>query len=76
MKTNNLYNIEQLETDIQTVMDIKERLNNIVYMPQEAQKEHFDKLQKSEQVALIGIFNDSIDLYKSLCTYKHWFKDE
>lgn len=40
---------------------------------QEVQENHFDRLNKAEQVALINILNQVANLSVSLKDYKFWF---
>lgn len=40
---------------------------------QEGQSEHFDKLNKSERIAIIDIFSKVKSLYEALGTYHSWF---
>ncbi len=66
---------EQLKKDIETVVDMVERYHNVVWEPQEMQKDHFDLIPKAERVAIIGILNDLIQLKGSLQQYEHWFSE-
>ena len=54
--------------------EVKYLLNSIVWENQEGQAEHFDMLNKAEKIALIGIFNDAVDLDNSINSYLHWFE--
>ena len=50
--------------------------DNIIWEKQEMQENHFDKLPKSEQVALIDISNKLKSAADALTSYKHWFLQE
>ena len=54
---------------------IKDILYGIVWENQEGQEDHFDRLTKSEQVALIGLLNNAVNLNQSTTSYKNWFID-
>lgn len=54
--------------------EIKDKLWNIVYEPQVGDfKNHFDNLNKTEKVAIIGILNDASRLASSITNYQQWF---
>lgn len=54
--------------------EIKDKLWNIVYEPQVGDlKNHFDNLNKTEKVAIIGILNDASRLASSITSYQNWF---
>lgn len=54
--------------------EIKDKLWNIVYEPQVGDfKNHFDNLNKTEKVAIIGILNDASRLASSITSYQDWF---
>ena len=56
---------------------IRDKLLNIIYDPQEDDfKNHFDNLQKTEKVAIIGILNDASRLASSIASYQHWFEEK
>ena len=65
---------EILEKQLETVEQLSLFYKNVVWEPQEQQQDHFDNLNKAEQVALIGIYSDIERLKCSLANYKHWFK--
>lgn len=69
-------NKEQLEKDIETIFDMANRYHDIVWEVQEAQENHFDRIPKVEQVAIIGIYNDIITLKSALLQYGHWFDEK
>ena len=69
-------NKTQLKWDIETIYDMAERYHNVVWEPQEAQEDHFDRIPKAERVAIIGILNDVIALKNALLGYQHWFGEE
>lgn len=54
--------------------EVRFLLNDIVWESQEGQIEHFDMLNKAEKIALIGIFNDAVDLDNSIDSYLDWFE--
>lgn len=71
------YNKDKLKKHIEEVSEMYDYLKrSVVYEPQEGQAEHFDNISKSEQVALIGIFNDLGNTLNSLTSYQHWFGDD
>lgn len=67
------YDKERLDKDIENVIDICEYVKDVVWERQEGQENHFDKLNKAEQVALINILNQVANLSVSLKDYKFWF---
>ena len=67
------YDKERLDKDIENVIDICEYVKDVVWERQEGQENHFDRLNKSEQVALINILNQVANLSVSLKDYKFWF---
>ena len=69
-------NKEQLNYDIEVIFDMAEKYHNIVWEPQEAQENHFDRIPKVERVAIVGIYNDIVKLKSSLLQYQHWFDHE
>ncbi len=70
-----LYTNEQLDNDINTVVEITNRLKNIVWCEQTPEF-NFDKMNKAEQVQLIGLYKDAATLENSLTMYKSWFRNE
>ena len=68
------YNKDKLEQHIQELINMSEYvMRDIIWEPQENQSDHFDKLLKSEQIALIDIGNKIKSLNDALLSYKHWF---
>lgn len=67
------YDKERLDKDIENVVDICEYVKDVVWERQEGQENHFDRLNKAEQVALINILNQVANLSVSLKDYKFWF---
>lgn len=67
------YDKERLDKDIENVIDICEYVKDVVWERQEGQENHFDRLNKAEQVALINILNQVANLSVSLKDYKFWF---
>ena len=70
-----LYTNEQLIKDIEVVSAIVNRFKNIVWCEQTPEF-NFDKMNKAEQVQLIGLYKDAAALNNSLTMYKSWFRDE
>ena len=60
------YDKERLDKDIENVIDICEYVKEVVWERQEGQENHFDRLNKAEQVALINILNQVANLSVSL----------
>lgn len=54
-------------------IEVKDKLYNMVWENQEGQEEHFDKLNKAERVALVGLLNNACNLVQSIEMYKSWF---
>ena len=48
--------------------------DNVVWEGQEGQPDHFDRLPKAEQVALIALYSRMSDLESELLKYQHWFE--
>lgn len=70
------YDKEKLEKHTQELMEMFLYVNdNIIWEAQEMQENHFDKLLKSEQIALIDIGNKLKSAVDALTAYKHWFLD-
>lgn len=70
------YDKEKLEKHTQELMEMFWYVNdNIVWEGQEMQEDHFDKLPKAEQIALIDIGNKLKSAVDALTAYKHWFLD-
>lgn len=47
--------------------------NNIVWENQEGQLDHFDKLPKAEQIAIINIYNNVNQTISAINQFEHWF---
>lgn len=75
MKTQDIYTNEQLIKDIEVVNDIVNRFKNIVWCEQ-THEFNFDKMNKAEQVQLIGLYKDAAMLDNSLKMYKSYFRNE
>ena len=75
MKTQDIYTNEQLIKDIEVVSEIVNRFKNIVWCEQTPEF-NFDKMNKAEQVQLIGLYKDAAMLENSLTMYKSWFRNE
>lgn len=67
------YDKERLDKDIENVNNIYDYVKDVVWERQEGQENHFDRLNKAEQVALINILNQVANLSVSLRDYKFWF---
>lgn len=65
--------IEKIKKAQTMASEIKDIFNSIVWENQEGQSEHFDKLSKADQIALIGCFNDAVKLDSDIYHYLHWF---
>lgn len=71
------YDKEKLEQHTKQLMEMFWYVNdNIVWEPQEMQENHFDKLPKAEQIALIDIGNKLKNAVDALTSYKHWFYEK
>ena len=68
-----VYNTIQLNKDIETISKIVERFYNMIWHQQD-NSFNFDKLNKAEQIQLIGIYKDATQLKSDLLKYKSWFK--
>lgn len=75
MKTQDIYTNEQLIKDIEVVSVIVNRFKNIIWCEQTPEF-NFDKMNKAEQVQLIGLYKDAATLENSLTMYKSWFRNE
>lgn len=56
--------------------EIKKLLNDVVWEPQEGQRDHFDNLTKVEKVALVGLYSDACNTVESIAQYESWFINE
>lgn len=71
---NMKYNKEKLEQHIEELTNMTMYVgDNIVWEGQCGQSDHFDKLSKPEQIALIDIFAKMKGLKESLMAYQSWF---
>ena len=71
------YDKEKLEQHTKQLMEMFWYVNSdIVWEGQEMQENHFDKLPKSEQIALIDIGNKLKNAVDALTSYKHWFYEK
>ena len=75
MKTQDIYTNKQLIKDIEVVSAIVNRFKNIVWCEQTPDF-NFDKMNKAEQVQLIGLYKDTAMLDNSLKMYKSYFRNE
>lgn len=67
----------KIETAKLLIDQASKLLSSIVWEGQEGQAdgEHFDTLQKSEHVAILGLFNDLKNAENNFTMYKKWFID-
>lgn len=68
-----VYNAIQLNKDVETISKIVERFYNMIWCQQD-NSFNFDKLNKAEQIQLIGIYKDATQLKSDLLMYESWFK--
>ena len=68
-----VYNTIQLNKDIETISKIVERFYNMIWCQQNISF-NFDKLNKAEQIQLIGMYKDATQLKSDLLMYESWFK--
>lgn len=70
------YDKDKLEKHTNELLEMFRYVNdNIIWEKQEMQENHFDKLLKAEQIALIDINNKLKSAVDALTAYKHWFLD-
>ena len=70
------YNKEKLEQHIEELTNMTMYVgDDIVWESQCGQSDHFDNLNKSEQIALVDIFAKMKGLKESLLMYQSWFGD-
>lgn len=70
------YNKEKLEQHIEELTNMTMYVgDDIVWESQCGQSDHFDKLNKSEQIALVDIFSKMKGLKESLLMYQRWFEN-
>jgi hypothetical protein len=68
------YNKEKLEQHIEELSNMTMYVGDeIVWESQCGQSDHFDRLNKSEQIALVDIFAKMKGLKESLLMYQSWF---
>jgi hypothetical protein len=68
------YNKEKLEQHIEELTNMTNYVgDDIVWEGQCGQPDHFDTLNKSEQIALVDIFKKMKGLKDALITYQRWF---
>ena len=70
-----IYNTIQLNKDIETISEVVERFYNMIWC-QQNDSFNFDKLNKAEQIQLIGVYKDAAQLKIDLLMYKSWFKKQ
>lgn len=70
-----VYNAIQLNKDLDTISKIVERFCNMIWCQQD-NSFNFDKLNKAEQIQLIGIYKDATQLKSDLLMYESWFKNK
>ncbi len=69
-----VYSVIQLNKDIETISEIVDRFHNMIWCQQD-NSFNFDKLNKAEQIQLIGMYKDAALLKSDLLMYKSWFKE-
>ena len=70
------YNKEKLEQHIEELSNMTIYVGDeIVWEGQCGQADHFDKLSKPEQIALVDIFAKMKGLKESLIVYQSWFEN-
>lgn len=68
------YDKSKLDKHIIELINMSWYVNDdVIWEKQEMQENHFDKLPKAEQVALIDIGNKLKSAVDALTSYKHWF---
>lgn len=69
-------NKEKLEQHIEELTNMTNYVgDDIVWEGQCEQSDHFDTLNKSEQIALVDIFAKMKSLKEALIMYQQWFKN-
>ena len=68
-----VYSKIQLDKDIETISEVADRFYNMIWCQQDSSF-NFDKLNKAEQIQLIGMYKDATQLKSDLLMYKSWFK--
>lgn len=70
------YNKEKLEQHIEELSNMTMYVGDeIVWESQCGQSDHFDRLNKSEQIALVDIFAKMKGLKEALFMYQSWFEN-
>lgn len=70
------YDKEKLEQHIKELTNMTIYVSDeIVWESQCGQSNHFDNLNKSEQIALVDIFAKMKGLKEALVVYQSWFKN-
>lgn len=67
-----VYNTTQLNKDIETISEVVDRFHDMIWC-QQNNSFNFNKLNKAEQIQLIGIYKDAVQLKRDLLMYKSWF---
>ena len=68
------YDKSKLDKHIIELINMSWYVNDdVIWEKQEMQENHFDKLPKAEQIALIDIGNKLKSAVDALTSYKHWF---
>ena len=70
-----VYSTIQLSKDIETISEVVDRFYNMIWCQQD-NSFNFDKLNKAEQIQLIGMYKDAAQLKSDLLMYKSWFKKQ
>ena len=68
-----VYSKIQLDKDIETISEVVDRFYNMIWCQQDSSF-NFDKLNKAEQIQLIGMYKNATQLKSDLLMYKSWFK--
>lgn len=70
------YNKEKLEQHIEELSNMTMYVGDeIVWEDQCGQSDHFDNLNKAEQIALVDIFAKMKGLKEALISYSSWFEN-
>jgi hypothetical protein len=70
------YNKEKLEQHIEELTKMTNYVgDDIVWESQCGQSDHFDNLNKAEQIALVDIFAKMKGLKDALISYSSWFEN-
>ena len=68
-----VYSAVQLNKDIETISEVVDRFHKMIWCQQD-NSFNFDKLNKAEQIQLIGMYKDAAQLKSDLLMYESWFK--